>query len=470
MTKIVYASQTGAKLDSDVQIGGGTDDTKALQDVLDEAQNGGVHLIMDGAARITGLRLHSNTTIECLNKDCGFYLADNTNGPLLYNAHQSFHHIQDRHIRIVGGTYNHNCAHQEHDAPIMENAAVFHELDPSVFQSRHWVMGFEFIGVEDLVVTGITLCDQRTFGMLVANWKHVEMTDILIDLPHRVDCQNQDGIHFWGPGQFLTMRNIRGCSGDDFIALAPDEHDRVSAITDVLIDGVMLDEADQGIRLLSREKGRLDRVVIRNVMGTYKSFGFYINSWFPNDFGGNFGNILFENIDLRPLMPNYTYRPPFLFQMGGHIEHLTLRHVQDHKSLNQRTLVEISSAFYDLSQEQCPTKIDELTIDGLSIQQEEAPNTPALLVDGEVDRLVIRNLDVFYDRKGEVPFIQCGPLGHIELLTMENVIVQNAGNLTPENVRETIMWNIHGDKVGAAKMSIGTPVYPKDDHENVTID
>jgi hypothetical protein len=30
------------------------------------------------------------------------------------------------------------------------------------------------------------------------------------------------------------------CGGDDFIALAPDEHDKVSSITDVEIDGIFL--------------------------------------------------------------------------------------------------------------------------------------------------------------------------------------------------------------------------------------
>ena len=429
MTNVLYASQCGAKLDSNVYHGGGTDDTAVLQKILDSAREGGLHLIMDGAALITGLRVSGNTTIECLNKDCGFYLADDSNEPLLRNAHPDFRVITDRNIRLLGGTYNHNCRRQEHDIPMPADAPELHEAVLSDCQERRWIRGFDFFGVENLTISGITLRDQRTFGMLIANWKHVEMTDIHIDLPHRVDCQNQDGIHFWGPGQFLTMRNIRGCSGDDFIALAPDEHDGVSSITDVLIDGVTLDAADQGIRLLSREKGRLDRVTIRNITGTYKSFGFYINCWFPNPHGGNFGNILFENVDLRPLEPNYTYRPPFLFQLGGRIEHLTLRNIQDHRSQYQRTLVEISWPFYEFSQEQFVTHIHELTIHGLSIQQEGAMTAPVLLVNGLVDRLILRDLDADYGSKGEQPLVEWGPYGHIGLLAMENALVHNTGPL-----------------------------------------
>ena len=35
-------------------------------------------------------------------------------------------------------------------------------------------------------------------------------------------------------------------------------------------------------------------------------------TWLPSPYCGNFENIIFKNIDLRPLEPNYP-RPPFLF-------------------------------------------------------------------------------------------------------------------------------------------------------------
>ena len=59
ITKTIYASQAGAKLNSNVATGGGTDDTVALQTGLDRARDGGgVRLIMDGAALVTTLRRH----------------------------------------------------------------------------------------------------------------------------------------------------------------------------------------------------------------------------------------------------------------------------------------------------------------------------------------------------------------------------------------------------------------------------
>lgn len=89
-----------------------------------------------------------------------------------------------------------------------------------------------------------------------------------IELENEIPLGNQDGFHFWGPGQFLIMRNVGGRTEDDFMNIGPDERDGLSSITDVLIDGVFLDHAWQGIRLLSRMSGRLDRVTVRNVTGT----------------------------------------------------------------------------------------------------------------------------------------------------------------------------------------------------------
>lgn len=445
MTKTVYASTCGAKLDSHVHTGGGTDDTAALQRVLDTAADGdGVRLIMDGAALITGLTVYSNTTIECLNADCGFFLADGANCSLIRNAHPDFREIRDRNICLIGGTYTHNCLHQAHDIPTPPDQVMFNTLGEEVFRTRRFITALEFFGVEGLTVAGVTIRDQRTFAMLAANWKNVVVRDMQIDLPNQRDCENQDGLHFWGPGQFLTLQNIHGRSGDDFIALAPDEHDRVSSITDVLIDGVMLDHADQGIRLLSREKGRLDRVTIRNVTGTYRSFGFYINPWFPGPCGGNFGDIRIENVDLRPEEPNYTYRPAFLFQIGGWIEHLTLCHIRDHRPAHQRVLVEASHCSYDenLAECQCPTYIEQLTLEDFNVIRPDGLHTPLFTFNAAIDRLILRNFLFWCDEPGDSPVCQELPNGQIGLFLAENGLTHGVGSVVPACAKRAIVRNI----------------------------
>lgn len=387
---VVYAS-TYAKLDSNVIDGGGTDDTEAIQAILDKAPEwGGLHLIMDGTALVRGINVHSNTTIECENKDCGFYLASGSNRSIIQNAHLDFKTREDRNITLLGGTYNHNCAEQEHHVTLDISSG-------EAFGIEKFVIAMEFYGVEYLTMRDVTIRNQRTFAMLVANWYRVTMENITIELPNNMYGQNQDGIHFWGPGQYLNIRNIMGCAGDDFIALAPDENDSVSDITDVVIDGVFLDDADQGIRMLSRGSGRLDRVIVRNVTGTFKSFGFYINAWFPGC-GGNFGNITLENIDLRQTQHKYDYTNPFLFRIGGNFETVTLRNIHHHTPAHPLSLVEVGIPFYTPNDENIAqySHIGALILDGLQIYEKDdnATDIDYIKIFCPVDSIVIRNTHI----------------------------------------------------------------------------
>lgn len=386
---VYFASRSGAKLDSSVYSGGGTDDTIALQALLDKAlEHGRAHIILDGAARITtSLRIHSNTTLECPDKSCGIFLSDRANRCILRNADWDMKEIRNENITLLGGTYHQNAPGQVHH--------VSDEEARDAHLCSAWVMGMEFYGVRHFLARDVTIRNQRTFAALFANWEHVQMQNIHIDLPAHQDYQNQDGLHFWGPGRFLTLRDIRGRSGDDFIALAPDENDLVSDITDVLIDGVQLDGADQGIRLLSRGEGLLDRVIIRNVTGTYKSYGFFINPWFEGS-GGHYGNIVLDTVDLRALKNNYDYQPPLLFSLGGNIESMTLRNIYHHRPRDNRRLICVGGS-YNLNapeSEDQPTHVDRLVLDGIYVdEQDEASIQEAYVrVRSRVEQLVVRNV------------------------------------------------------------------------------
>ncbi len=431
-----------ARLNSNVIDGGGDDDTAVLQAILDMAPVwGSLYLILDGAALVSGLQVHSNTTIECLNQSCGFFLKSGSNRSILENAHLSYTQINEENITLIGGTYNHNSQGQEHH--------VSRQGDPNseAFEGDKWVIAFEFYGVRNLTMRGLTIRNQRTFSMLIACWENVNMEDIAIDLPDNQYAQNQDGIHFWGPGRFLSMRNIRGTAGDDFIALAPDENDLVSSITDVHIDGVFLNDSDQGIRMLSRGSGRLDRVVVRNVTGTYKSFGFYINSWFPGP-GGNYGSITLENIDLRPTQHKYPYCNPLLFRFGGIMESLALRNVRIHNYEPERAAIEVGIPFYEPNDEHTPEvcRIRNLTIDGLEVfeDRENPGNRAYVKVLCPVEALTLRNAQVLRTGMPEGALVELTEQGRVEVLSiaaanlqkLDTVVrsVGQIGNLTANGV------------------------------------
>jgi len=442
ITQTIHASQAGAKLNSNVATGGGTDDTAALQAVLDLARDGGgVRLIMDGAALVTTLRLHSNTTIECLHKECGFFQADHTDYALLINANPSPGEIKDRNLTLLGGTYNQNCRNQAHHVP------------PEVHYSkaRHLVVGLAFFGVENLLVRDVTVRDQRTFAFLITNWLHVTMENIRLELPGFIHSGNQDGIHLQGPGRFLVLRNISGRTGDDFIALNGDEETNgepswahpcatVGPITDVLIDGVMVDDAAQVVRILSRENLH-DRITIRNISGHYRSFGFYLSAWDYKKRGlqGNFGSILFENIDLRQTKPDYTYTEPFLFRISGRHRHLTLRNIQYHDPADDRYLVHLEGRTDIPDMGDTPAEVDSLVIDSLHIQDHgDTPQTrPYIRASGHVRNLVVKNSEIFSAKNKQAVFLATeGEHARIDRLVMANVCTENLATLVSDPGRK----------------------------------
>jgi hypothetical protein len=444
-TKTVHASQSGAKLDSDVNTGGGTDDTAALQRILDLAgEEGGVRLVMDGAALVTQLKVHSNTTIECLNKACGFHQAGHSDRALLINAHPSAGEIVDRNITLLGGTYNQDCRNQAHHVP----AEVHYS------KAERLVVAISFFGVENLLVRDVTVRDQRTFAFLITNWLRVTLEDIRLELPGFIHAGNQDGIHVQGPGRFLILRNIQGRTGDDFIALNGDEETNgekswahpfatVGPITDVLVDTVMVDDAAQVVRILSRESLH-DRITIRNVSGNYRSFGFYLSAWDYKARGlqGKFGSIVFENIDLRQTKADYTYTEPFLFRISGRHRSLILRNIHYHDPLDDRYVVylEGKSDIPDLGD--TPAEVESLVIDGLHIQDggETAQTRPYIRASGHVRRMVVKNSEIYGGRGKKAVFIATeGPLAAIDHLTLHNISSENLSAMVSDP----------GKKVGA---------------------
>ena len=382
---IVIASEAGAKLDSDIVKGGGTDDTTLIQSILDRAPKlGSLKLVVDGAILVKGLKVHSNTTIECLNRGCGFYLADNANRPLIANASPQPEGRTDRNLSFLGGTYNGNAAHQDK------------KFDPDY----GWLTAFALHGVEQVLVRDVSITDSRTFFVYLTNWRRVVFENIHLNLSDGLKPSNQDGIHVQGPGEFLSIRNLQGKAFDDMVALNNDDlqgdwnregrfvraakgnfgtYAGIGPVSDVEVDGVVADDCAQVIRILSRAS-RLDRVSIRNVKGTYRDFGVWITPYFRE--GGNIGRLEFENIDLRPVAPRaYDYVPPFLFWIAGKMEQVTLKNISSHAPIDDRPLVWI----------QPDAKIDRLLIDGLNVHdpRKEPGHTPLIRADGRIALLQV---------------------------------------------------------------------------------
>lgn len=425
--KKIYASSI-ASLTSNVYTGGGEDDTAAIQAVLDEAkdENVGVYLIMDGAARISQLKLYSNTTIECMSKDCGFFQTEWMNRCMITTALWDYHQIKTRNITLLGGTYHQNGQNQEHDCPCVLHTTKRDKLNE---YNNHYTHAIEFYGVENVLLRDLTVRDFRCYAVMIGCFKNVTIDQVWLDLPYGTRG-NQDGFHFWGPGQFLNVLHSGGKVGDDVINVGPDEGDKESSITDVLIDGIFMDDGEQAVRLLTRGTGRLDRVTIRNISGSYRSYGFYIDPWFVDDTMGNFGNIFIENVDLKANKNTYTYHPPILFNVGGNMECLTLKNIRHHNSVDNRTLIEIGLPFYNTHPEtfddmelDTPQKLQTIIIDGLTITEEagEPEDTNYISVYDKVENLILKNVVVIKNQTENGTLLHFAKKGEIRNYVQEGI-------------------------------------------------
>jgi hypothetical protein len=327
MTNEVYASEVGAALDSDLLRGGGTDDTVALQRVLDRAKDGGpVHLVIDGPALVSGLDIYSHTTIEFIG-GAGLFLKDGSTGAILRNAHRTRDEVVDEHIEIRGGFLNGNRKGQPRDLYPEEIAFRYVLEDDRTFRSA-----LHFFGVNHLTIENTTLFNAHGFHSWVANAAFISIRNVIVDtgipafperasLPEQNDWttenwSNDDGLHFTGPIRYLTIDGAKIRTWDDAISICandwgvPGGSDDITLnnemgpligqgpVTDVVISNVIFMDSHRGVRMLSSDQ-RMDRVLISNATGTNRE-RFVTISHMSNPGLGNFGAITFHNVNVDP--------------------------------------------------------------------------------------------------------------------------------------------------------------------------
>lgn len=380
--RVIYASQAGAALDSDVLTGGGHDDTAALQAVLDQARSHPLELVMDGAALVTGLTIHSHTSIRCLSSSCGFFLKSQSNRPILINAHRTADPaaILDQDIRLVGGTYNGN------GLPDDRGNADGNQLKST--REYSFTVALGFYGIADLSATGITILHPRNYALHLANWRHVVLENARVDVGVSEGI-NYDGVHFNGPGHDACVRNLSVHSWDDALAFNADDQRTENdpggpnmggpmsygvpwlvngPISDVVVDGLFLDHTLFGLRILS-SSSRVDRIAVRNIHGDSRGWAVTVDNFFDNfkSGRGNMGGISIENVDVQ------THAWPAGYKWGRHrvdkyvnigcaIESLRLKNIRQAHRTDDRPAINFAA-------EAC---VQSLQITDLSIQDSAA--------------------------------------------------------------------------------------------------
>lgn len=280
---------------------------------------------------------------------------------------------------------------------------------------------FEFYGVENFLADDVTFYNMRGYALSLGNFINARIENCELKIVDYIKPSNQDGFHIFGPGKYLVMKNLRGASGDDYMNITPDELDGKSSITDVLVDGIFMDDSYQGIRILSKKDGRLDRITLRNITGTYRTFGFSVIPFYPGNNFGNVGDICFENIDLTQIPETFHYTPLTFCQLGGNFENVTFKNIRFRKPVRNSVVFDIGRPFHyvpefvpgeyvesDLGSstqmyEKAPLDpsydrptIRNFVIDGLVVETDsKADNTDIFELRYNIDNFVAKNIQVF---------------------------------------------------------------------------
>lgn len=346
-------------------------DTKKIQEMLDRC--GDVY-IPDGLYMIDeSLVIHDNTHLR-LAKNAILKLCDNANCEIIINDKLARGYNEN--ITVEGGIWDGNNINQtRYNQPPNEWPTEY------VF-GRYFGVFMRFIGVRNLRICNLTVKDPNAYSMQLAMVHHFTVENIYFD--QNLKFGWTDGVHVNGPAKDGLIRNIRGITNDDMIALNTDDcfETEISCgdITDVLIDGVYSENGYTGVRLLSCGHS-LRNVQIRNIFGDFRH---YVVSFSHHNVHPGapclIDNVTIDGIFTRKTMPDNDYALVY-FARGSYTTRATLRNihrVEDRSTVASNVKVDDGAV------------VDNLLIDDMTLTYTEGSGPDMIVNEGVVKNFKIR--------------------------------------------------------------------------------
>lgn len=367
------------------------DDTKALQALLDK---GGTVNIPDGRYLISdSLVLHDDTCLR-LSHNTTIILADDACCYMLTND-RCYKPGRNRHITVEGGTWDGNNAHQRRG-----------KVHPDKPYYLGMVMRFQ--GMEDLTVRDVTYKDPESYALLIMDADRFTVENITFD--YNMLKPNMDGVHVQGPSCNGFIRNVKGATNDDLVALNCDDRlddgeqamNTKGDIENVTVDGLFADNGYTAVRLLSCGS-KMRNVNIRNVFGTYRLYG--VSFTHHNIFPG--APVWFDGIHVDgvyctkppqdpPVDPKFIHGIDDIYGKGSHdynVQHspiiwfakgVTCGNVRiSNVHRDERTVTQAATLQIDEN-----VRMERLVLDNVTQRFENCPEVPLMKNDGCVEQLI----------------------------------------------------------------------------------
>ncbi|MBQ9086201.1 MAG: hypothetical protein IJY47_03340 [Clostridia bacterium] len=367
------------------------DSTAYLQSLLDQRGEvkipGGVYTISQT------LIIYDNTKLS-LAFDAVIRLADGANCVMLRNqACQTTG--KNRNILVEGGTWDGNNRGQAPDTKPEGKPYYFGVI-------------LRFQEVEDLTIRDVTVKDPCRYAMQIMHADRFTVDNITFDYNMYQKCM--DGVHVQGWARNGMIRNIKGATNDDLVALNCDDYyddgEKRSIsqgdIENVVVDGLYADNGYTAVRLLSCGS-RMRNVKIRNVFGTYRLYGV---SFTQHDIVPG-APVWFDNIDIDgiycakqpqdpPVDPKFINGIDNYYSKGSHDRNIrrspiiwfargvtcgNVSIVNVHR--DEETVTEANTIKIDPN-----VRIEKLLLQNITQRFHNCPEVPLIRNEGDVENLI----------------------------------------------------------------------------------
>jgi hypothetical protein len=464
---VYYLSMHGAVSDADIGMNSvtfGTDNTSAIQQVLEKARYSPITVYWDGKYSVTGLLVYSNTTVIA-NAGCGAILRNHSDKSILMNASQTFGADKDSNITISGGIWNGNYYNPQIPRGAQGKGDSITGL----------VACFRFYGVDNLIVRDAILYKPATYALAAANVTHVLYENIIVDVGPD-PLINNDGVHIDGNSRYGVIRHCIINAHDDGVGLNADDlylhwyngkadrngtssnpglfYSEKSAgpISDILIEDITFNSTLFGIRILSGQS-RVDRITIRNIKGYTQGYALVVDNYQHNPEmltwagPGNIGTINVEDVDVEIhtgiQMPNES-----CMNVSTNVEQLIFKNIKrKYFAAGEPTILirgkntvicsmEVDGYYsFDTTKN---SAIPHILIDGASVNQLSVSNVSILR-----KQIELENTSVLLEtrNKGTINTLQ---FSRINTDGIASLISNSNGNLNIINASNVIHTNSHG--------------------------
>lgn len=340
-----------------VGLANGTDDTAAINAVLATAPKV-VRGVPGQNYQISApLVIRSGTTLDMTG--CTVTLKAGSNCNMLQNYQVVANNGRDSAITVIGGRWDRGAN--------MGETVNLHFL--------------RFRRVDGLVVRDLTGTGTEGKGVINAG----DVTRVAV---HGItlDGIRGDAVHFNGPAQHISVRNISGTSCiDDVVAFTPRDwtgyDDTFGDITDVLVDGVYAKNCQAAVIKISGGTGsKTRRITVRNVYGNTSSWGIAVIDETQNG-PCDIDDLTIDGVHILTTSPSSS----LIHLSASAVGTIRISNVQDVAGVTSGSVVKVQQAAGSAA-----VTMGRLVLDGFDITQGQSRNVVDINTGATVADLIVR--------------------------------------------------------------------------------